>query len=170
MRSLFYAALAAAAAAIPAAHAQADPPLLDRYQVTRPKVTLPEQCSFSQPAQRIDTLKALPAVAREFERQKLVVADVGEPFIPYDVSEGIHPLPHRQFLRAYVFPTRTIVWYYHGGLATHLHMIELRMKQDTYEPQPVLHLTGTNLSGPPCQATQAILDGVMNFDGNINDW
>ena len=137
-------------------------------EATRPDMTISD-CRFSRPAAIIASLKDAPEIAAEFERQGLVVADVGEPFVPYDVIDSSKNLPRRQFLRAYAFADRTIGWYYHGGLGTHIHVFELRKQvaSDSGSPkEPVLRLTGATLSGPPCQATQALLDGVRS----LNDW
>ena len=128
---------------------------------------VPARCKLSQPARVVRSLRDLPDVSAEFRRQKLAVADVGEKFIPFDVqdkdSEG---LPHRQFVRAYVFKDRTIVWYYRGGIVTSFHIIELGMQRDTMRDAPLqLGLTGRALSGPPCAATEAILAGVDGQQG-----
>ena len=69
-------------------------------------------------------------------------------------------------MRAYVFSDRIIAWYFHGGFGTHIHAIELREQRDSVETQPVLHVTDRKLSGPPCAATQALLDGVVS----LGDW
>lgn len=146
----------------------AGPPVSAQTEATRPDMSIPE-CHFSRPAAVIASLKDAPDIASEFKRLGLAVADVREPFIPYDVFDGSKNLPHRQFLRAYTFVDRTIGWYYHGGLGTHIHVFELR-KQIDFEPgasrEPVLRVTGASLSGPPCEATQALLDGVRG----PNDW
>lgn len=144
------------------------PPASAQSEATRPDMHIPD-CRFSRPATIIASLEDAPDIAAEFERQGLVVADVGEPFVHYDVVDGSKNLPHRQFLRAYAFADRTIGWYYHGGIGTHIHVFELR-KQIASEAEaskePILRLTGATLSGPPCQATQALLDGVRG----LNDW
>lgn len=143
-------------------------PVSAQTEATRPDMDIPD-CRFDRPATIIASLKDAPDIAAEFARQGLVVADVGEPFVPYDVVDGSKKLPHRQFLRAYAFNDRTIGWYYHGGLVTHIHVFELRM-QVASEPEapkkPLLRLTDAQLSGPPCAATQALLDGVRD----PNDW
>lgn len=128
---------------------------------------VPTRCQLSQPARVVTSLRDLPDVAAEFRRQKLDIADVGEKFVPFDVedkaSEG---LPHRQFVRAYVFKDTTIVWYYRGGLVTNFHVVELRMQRDTMRNAPLLlRLTGRTLAGPPCAATEAILAGVDGQQG-----
>ncbi len=92
------------------------------------------------------------------------MADTGEPFIPFDVVDS--DLPQRQFQRAYEFDDRVIVWYFHGGIGTHIHIVEMRQLQDTFESQPTLRLSSRRLYGPPCLATQALLDGVNSTD----DW
>jgi hypothetical protein len=144
------------------------PPVSAQTEATRPDMRIPD-CRFSRPATIIASLEDAPDIAAEFERQGLVVADVGEPFVPYDVVDGSKNLPHRQFLRAYAFADRPIGWYYHGGIGTHIHVFELR-KQIASEAEaskePILRLTGATLSGPPCQATQALLDDVRG----LNDW
>lgn len=106
-------------------------------------------------------------MATEFKRQRLDMADAGEPFISNDVNDRTHS--RRQFVRGYVFHDRTIVWYYHGGITTHFHIVELRMQRDTFEPHAMLHLTGANLlsyGASVCHATQAIIDGVTS----ATDW
>lgn len=128
---------------------------------------VPATCQFSQSARIATSLRELPDVAAEFRRQKLDIADVGEEFIPFDVEdEKSKGLPHRQFVRAYVFKDKTIVWYYRGGLATNFHVVELRMQRDTMANAPLLlRLTGRTLSEPPCVATEAILAGVDGGQG-----
>lgn len=128
---------------------------------------VPATCQFSQPARVVKFLRDLPAVADEFRRQKLDVADVGEKFIPFDVEDSSsRGLPHRQFVRAYEFKDRTIVWYYRGGLVTNFHVVELRLQRETMKDAPLLlRLTGRNLAGPPCAATEAILAGVDGQQG-----
>ena len=143
-------------------------PAAAQTEATRPDMDIPD-CRFDRPATVIVSLKDAPDIAAELARQGLVVADIGEPFVPYDVVDGSKNLPHRQFVRAYAFADRTIAWYYHGGLGTHIHAFELRQQVDS-EPgapkEPVLRMTGAQLSGPPCAATQALLDGVRG----PNDW
>lgn len=143
-------------------------PAAAQTEATRPDMAIPD-CRFDRPATVIVSLKDAPDIAAELARQGLVVADIGEPFVPYDVVDGSKNLPHRQFVRAYAFADRTIAWYYHGGLGTHIHAFELRQQVDS-EPgvskEPVLRMTGAQLSGPPCAATQALLDGVRG----PNDW
>jgi hypothetical protein len=111
-------------------------------------------------------MRDAPEIAAEFKRQKLDMADVGERFIPFDVEDNASKgLPHRQFVRAYFFDDRAIVWYYQGGYATIFHVVELRTLGDTDGSAPILRLTGTALGGPLCVATQAILDGVIGQSG-----
>lgn len=92
------------------------------------------------------------------------MADTGEPFIPFDVVDS--DLPQRQFQRAYQFDDRVIVWYFHGGIGTHIHIVEMRQLQDAHEHHPTLRLSSRRLYGPPCLATQALLDGINSTD----DW
>jgi hypothetical protein len=78
---------------------------------------VPATCRFSQPARMVTSLRELPDVAAEFRRQNLDIADVGERFVPFDVEdEKSIGLPHRQFIRAYLFKDKTIVWYYRANL------------------------------------------------------
>ncbi len=129
---------------------------------------VPVSCQFSKPAHVVNSLRALPEVAAEFRRQKLDVADVGEKFIPFDVEDKLSEgLPHRQFVRAYVFKDRTIVWYYRGGLVANFHVVELRNQRDSASKNApsLLRLTGRALMGPPCAATEAILAGVDGQQG-----
>jgi hypothetical protein len=127
---------------------------------------LPADCDFAQPARLIESLKSVPAIAAEFRRNKIDVADVGEPFIPFDVvDEKSKGLPARQFLRAYEFKNRTIVWYYHGGFATHVDVVQFAMQPSSSAPNgTVLRLARPALSGPPCEATHALLAGVVGFE------
>jgi hypothetical protein len=136
---------------------------------TKPDIALPASCGFSQPARMITSLKDAPTIAAAFKGAKLDMADAGEPYIPYDSEdEKSRGLPHRQFLRAYEFERRTVVWYYHGGFVTHVHVVELaKQLDDKGRVATVLGLRGNvNVSGPPCKATQALLDGVVGMD----DW
>lgn len=134
---------------------------------TRPSEPVPKSCALSQPARAVTSLRDLPDVAAEFRRLKLDVADVGERFVPFDVvDDSSRGLPHRQFVRAYVFKDKTVVWYYRGGFATSFHVVELAMQRDTMpNAQPTLRMTGRTLSGPPCAATQALLAGVNGGQG-----
>jgi hypothetical protein len=128
---------------------------------------VPANCNFSKPARIVTSLRELPDVAAEFRRIKLGIADAGEEFVPFDVeADKSKNLPHRQFIRAYVFSDKTIVWYYRGGLVTNFHVVELRMRRDTMANAPlVLRLTGRTLSGPLCAATEAVLAGVDGGQG-----
>jgi hypothetical protein len=111
-------------------------------------------------------LRELPEVSAEFERQKLAIADVGEKFIPFDVEDKSNGLPHRQFVRAYVFSDQTIVWYYRGGFGASFHVVELKVQRGTSPDEtPSLRLTGRSLSGPLCAATEAMLAGVNGGQG-----
>jgi hypothetical protein len=137
-------------------------------EATRPDMAIPD-CSFSEPARIIASLKEAPDIAAELDRLGLAIADVGERFVPYDVVDSSKNLPPRQFLRAYAFKDRTIAWYYHGGFGTHVHVFELRKTVDSApgaSSEPILRITGAQLSGPPCRATQALLDGVRES----GDW
>lgn len=146
-----------------AAFAAATAPAQAQTVATEPPTPIPAECALSRPAQVMTSLKELPAVAAEFTRLGIAVADTGEPFVPFDVvDEASENLPHRQFVRAYVFSDRIIAWYFHGGFGTHIHAVELREQRDTGDTEPVLRVTGHNLSGPPCTATQALLDGVVS--------
>lgn len=96
-----------------------------------------------------------------------MIADVGEPYVPFDLVDSSQNLPHRQFLRAYAFADRTIAWYYHGGsIVTHVHVVELRPQRDRRDEPLVLRITGRGLIGPPCEATEALLRGVSS----ASDW
>ncbi|HEX7693489.1 MAG TPA: hypothetical protein VF409_03305 [Sphingomonas sp.] len=125
---------------------------------TKPDIAIPGECRLSQPATVAGSLKDVPDVAAELKRQGIELADTGERFQLYDVT--VRGLPTRQFVRAYVFSDRTILWYFHGGQAAHLHVVELRLVRNPTEAAPLLRLTGNTLTGPPCLATQAMLDGV----------
>jgi hypothetical protein len=143
-------------------------PATAQTEATRPDMVVPD-CAFGEPARVIVSLKEVPDIASEFDRLGLAIADVGEPFVPYDVVDSSKDLPPRQFLRAYAFKDRTIAWYYHGGFGTHVHVLELREMADGTPgapSEPVLRVTGAQLSGPPCRATQALLDGVRES----GDW
>lgn len=123
---------------------------------------VPAKCRFSQSARVIKSLRDLPAAAEEFRRQNLPIADVGEKFIPFDVEDdSSRGLPHDQFVRAYEFKDRTIVWYFKGGFVRNFHIVELRPREGNGKGAPSrLRLTGVALEGPPCAATEAILAGV----------
>lgn len=133
----------------------------------KPMANLPSACRFSQPARIVKALRDLPNAAAEFRRQRLDIADAGESFNPSDVvDEASRALPRRQFVRAYAFKDRTIVWYYRGGFAGQFHVVELRADRSTMpNAPPLLRLTGRTLSGPPCAATEAILAGVNGGQG-----
>lgn len=131
-----------------------------------PDAPVPATCTFSRPARVVTTMRDVPDVAAEFRRQKLAMADVGERFIPFDVEDSASKgLPHRQFVRAYIFDDRVIVWYYRGGFITNFRAIELRRLGDSDGSAPILRLTGAMLGGPLCLATQALLDGVNGQPG-----
>ena len=134
---------------------------------TSPSTPVPATCPGLKPVLVVTSLRDLPDVAAEFRRLKLDIADAGEKFIPFDVSDkASEGLPHRQFVRAYEFKDRTIVWYYKGGFVTNFHIVELRMQRDTMKNAPLmLRFTGRTLVGPPCAATEAILAGVVGGQG-----
>jgi hypothetical protein len=134
---------------------------------SKPLGGVPAQCQLSEPARIVNSLRDLPEVAAEFRRQNLGIADVGESFNPSDVvDEKSRTLPPRQFVRAYAFKDRTIVWYFRGGFAARFHVVELRTGRDTMpNAPPLLRFTGRTLSGPPCAATDAILAGVDGGQG-----
>lgn len=133
---------------------------------TAPVVDIPQACAFSPQARTISSLRAAPEIAAEFKRLGVPIADVGEPYTPFDVVTD-DMLPKRQFLRAYAFKDRMILWYYHGGgMATHVHVAEFRAQRDRRDGPEVLRATGRSLTGPPCQATLALLSGV----GKADEW
>jgi hypothetical protein len=141
-------------------------PAMAQTVATTPDIALPEQCEFSKPAQLITSLSDLPEVAAEFDRLRIDIADSGEPFVPYDFEdEASRGLPHRQFLRAYVFTDQIVVWYYHGGFGTYVHVVDLRKVTSASEPNGSL-MALANLTGPPCVATQALLNGVQD----LSEW
>jgi hypothetical protein len=133
-------------------------------RATHSPIPIPDQCSFTRPARMFNAMTDIPEVAAEFDRQGVAMADTGEPFIPFDVVDS--DLPQRQFQRAYQFDDRVIVWYFHGGIGTHIHIVEMRQLKDAHEHHSTLRLSGRRLYGPPCVATQALLDGVNSTD----DW
>ncbi|WP_156359210.1 hypothetical protein [Sphingomonas sp. Leaf242] len=143
------------------------PPVYAQTVATSFSTPVPATCQFSRPARIVTSLRSLPDVASEFRRIKVDVADVGGKFIPFDTEdEKSTGLPHRQFVRAYVFSDKTIVWYYRGGFVANFHVVELQMRRDTMANAPrVLRLTGRTLSGPPCAATEALLAGVDGGQG-----
>ena len=142
-------------------------PAFSQSVATDPVVELPAQCRFSKPAQVKASLREAPDIASEFRRLNLTIADAGEPYVPFDLVDSAKNLPHRQFLRAYAFADRTIAWYYHGGsIVTHVHVVELRPQRDRRDEPLVLRFTGRGLIGPPCEATEALLNGVSG----ASDW
>jgi hypothetical protein len=134
--------------------------------LTEPAISVPKACTFSQPAKVIKSLKEAPEIVAEFRRLRLVVADVDESYRPFDViDETNRDLPSRKFIRAYQFNDRTIGWYIRGGFGTSWHIFEMRYQRDRKDDPPILRATGRALSGSPCDAAQALLDGVVSSQG-----
>ncbi|WP_156340443.1 hypothetical protein [Sphingomonas sp. Leaf17] len=155
------------AAAIASASLLANQAVVAQSVATAPSIPVPKKCTLSQPARVVASLRDMPDVASEFRRIKLDIADIGEKYIPFDLQDELsRGLPHRQFVRAYVFKNRTIVWYLRGGFVTNFHVAELREQVGLKKGDPnVLRLTGRHLSGPPCAATEAVLAGVDGQQG-----
>jgi hypothetical protein len=141
-------------------------PASSQTVATEPVVSVPAQCTLSQPAQQINSLREAPEIAAEFKRLELAVADVGERYRPFDViNKESENLPSRQFIRAYRFDDRMIGWYLRGGFVVSFHIFELRVPANASGSNPKLSITGKALSGNPCKATQALLDGVTSAQG-----
>jgi hypothetical protein len=124
---------------------------------------LPE-CAFAERPTLVFAMRDAPMIAHEFQRQRVAIADAGEAFNWTDVV-GPPAVPERQFARAYGFGERWIVWYWRGGFGVTLHIREMV----EFTPVPggpmALRMTPNALGGEPCQATQAILDGVRSAQG-----
>lgn len=128
--------------------------------VRRPSsLTLPT-CRLGKQYRRVERLNAAPAIADEFARQHLRIAERDAPFRLNDVAAATSP-PERQFLRAYMGRQETIVWYYLGGLVGGVRVVRL-IGDDRSAGGARWHLSGDILLGPPCAATRALLAGVRS--------
>ncbi len=138
---------------------------------TRPGVSIPASCRFSRPARVIRSMRERPEIVAAFRLARWDVADAGEPFAASDiVDEASRHLPHRQFIRAYDFGDRIIVWYYrarfmYGSIA----QIDDRLVV-TGEPERRMRIDPSRiLSGPFCKATQALLDEVYSNPDDVRE-
>jgi hypothetical protein len=127
-------------------------------------VAVPPTCAFSENPIVYMSMRAAPMVAVEFQRQGVRIADAGEPYNASDVVGPDYP-PERQFVRAYQFGERWIIWYIRGGFGETLHIREMREFSDQSGGPMQLRMTHRALGGDPCRATQALLDGVVSAHG-----
>jgi hypothetical protein len=136
-------------------------PLVSAVQVVgRPPSLSLHTCRVGAEFKQIAHLSAAPAIAMEFERQHLRIAEKDTPFVLNDVVSEASP-PERQFLRAYVGPREAIVWYYRGGLVGGVRIVRL-IADNRGTDAARWHLSGDILLGPPCAATRALLSGVRS--------
>ncbi|WP_277981749.1 hypothetical protein [Sphingomonas phyllosphaerae] len=124
-----------------------------------PSLSLPV-CRVGAEFKQIARLSAVPAIAQEFARQHLRIAEKDAPFVLNDVVSGASP-PERQFLRAYMGRHEAIVWYYLGGLVGGVRVVRL-IVDDRSTGGARWHLSGDILLGPPCAATRALVAGVRS--------
>lgn len=137
-----------------------------RSSADEPTISVPSKCRFSKSSDVIPSLKDALGLADEVRRLGLDIADVGEPYRPFDVIDNSNrTLPNRKFVRAYRFDDRIIAWYIRGGFVTSWHIVEFKYQSDHQGNSPVLRATGKALSGRPCEATQALLNGVVSAQG-----
>lgn len=135
-------------------------------QETEPPVRIPDTCAFSEPANIVNAMRDAPAIADEFRRQRIAIADRGEPYRAFDVVDRHNAhLPDRQFVRAYRFGHRWVIWYVRGGFGTAWHVREMEEYRETPDGPVQLRMTFRTLGGEPCRATQALLDGVVSPNG-----
>lgn len=128
----------------------------------KPDVMHPANCELSQPARIVTSLRDLPEIRSEFQRQKLRLVDDREN------SAGSSEANASHFVRAYIFSDKVVVWYeQRGGFVNIFHIVEMKKQGDSSAKfSPVLlRFTGNSLSGPPCAATEAILEGVHSIQG-----
>lgn len=142
------------------------PAAIAQSVATEPVIPVSTECRFSKPSAMISSLKEMPEIASEFERLKLAIAGVGEPYRPFDLIDNSNRnLPNRKFVRAYKFDDLTIVWYIRGGFTTNWQIVEFKHQRGHQSDPLVLRATGKALSGWPCEATQALLNGVASAQG-----
>ena len=114
-------------------------------------------------------------IQADFRERVGRVAAPDEAFNPGDVIYTDDPTPERRFLRGLRSGDYWFVWYEHGGFAFHRHVLaySIRINGNAYvsgEPhraQPgdrVETTLAANLTGDPCIATDAILDGVFETE------
>jgi len=117
-------------------------------------------CQMTHRVQEFDRLQDMPVIVQtEVRRLVGTIAEPGEPFNPTDViGEGA---PQHRFIRGVRSNRRWFVWYEHGGIGHHRHVLEIGIGLSGIPPhQRPAAAVSANLTGDPCRVTDALLDGV----------
>jgi hypothetical protein len=118
-------------------------------------------CSLGQDAVAVARLHDMPPIIRaDVERRVGRIAEPDELALGTD-SPGPDSPPTRQFVRGFHVGRYWIIWYWHGGMGLHRHMLayEIGVTGDRAHQRPAAILIA-NLYGDPCVATVAFLNGV----------
>lgn len=130
-------------------------------------------CRLRHHVASFSRLEDMPqSVQADFRSRVGQVALPSEPFNPGDVYYGGDPTPSRRFLRGVQSGDYWFVWYEHGGFGNHRHVLsyvvsfngESYLSGAPHRARPNERVETSlvaNLTGDPCVATDAILDGVF---------
>jgi hypothetical protein len=123
-------------------------------------------CRMRQEAVVFHRLEDMPeSIQADFRRRIGRVAALNDAFNPGDVVYVGDPTPERRFLQGVRRGGYWFIWYEHGGIGLHRHVLTYAIGVDGIPPdqRPAVALV-SNLTGDPCSATDAILDGVFEAE------
>jgi hypothetical protein len=119
------------------------------------------QCGVRYATRYVSHFAGLPEQIQKDILSDGDIADVGQPFEPYDYI--IDPnLPNRRMVMAGQSGVNWFVWIDHGGFSRHYDVIgysQIWEKDNTYS-----WYRTAELQGDPCIAINAILDGVTSLE------
>jgi len=133
-------------------------------------------CRMRHRVRVLSRLEDLPAsIQADFHNRVGRIAGPGEPFNSSDVYVMGDMTPDRRFLRGVQSGDYWFIWYEHGGFAFHRHVLAYAIRfngtsslsGEPHRARPnerVETSLQANLTGDPCVATDAILDGVFASD------
>jgi hypothetical protein len=133
-------------------------------------------CRLRHRVTYLPRLETMPAsIQADFRSRVGSIAGPNEPFNPSDVIYSGDSTPSRRFLRGVQSGDYWFIWYEHGGYGLQRHVLAYSMTVNgnahvSGEPQragPTDRVETTlveNMTGDPCLATDAILDGVSSSD------
>lgn len=129
-------------------------------------------CRLRHRATLFSQLEQMPASIQADVRSRVgSIARPNEAFNPGDVIYAGDATPERRFLRGVQSGDYWFIWYEHGGFGLHRHVLAYAIRingssvlsGEPSRPRPndrVETSLEANLTGDPCVATDAILDGV----------
>ena len=127
------------------------------------KGTVPfDNCTMKHHVSSLFRFADLPeAVRTDLTDRAGTLADRGEPFNSTDVvtnGDG----PGRRFIRAVQSEDNLFVWYEHGGIGLHVHVLAYDIGRASGIPlqSAPANLEANYVTFNPCAATDAYLDGV----------